>query len=102
MNLQQFNALETGDKIINAMTNGEGTVTAVAELRHRQRIVKVKWGDGPGSVEFTYATHSTAWMHWTGPFCGVCSVLLESVAYAGCQRPGCKHRDDADLNENSA
>lgn len=61
MNLREFSALEIGDQIENAMTNGNGTVSAVRVSR-ADRSVSVKWG--PSGIEFSYGVHSTAWMHW--------------------------------------
>lgn len=66
MNYKEFTALKVGDKIENAMTHGEGVVSKVVELRS-DRAVSVKWGASHpphGGMEFSYATHSTAWMHW--------------------------------------
>lgn len=62
MNLQEFLALEIGDKIENAMTSGEGTVTAVAPFGS-DRLVSVEWG--PTGIKFSYSVHSTAWFHWS-------------------------------------
>lgn len=65
MNLREFNALKIGDKVENGITSGEGTVSAVQELR-TGRVVLVKWGATgiAGGVEFTYPVQSTAWTHW--------------------------------------
>lgn len=66
MNHKEFTALKVGDKIENAMTHGEGVVSVVTELRS-DRAVSVKWGASHpphGGIEFSYSTHSTAWMHW--------------------------------------
>lgn len=66
MNLAEFNALKIGDKVENAMTNGEGIVSAVHEARGRivAGTVTVKWGPNGGVIEFSYTAHSTAWFHW--------------------------------------
>lgn len=62
MNLEEFAALEIGDKIDNPMSQSSGTVT-----ERTQDGVRVRWGEGtPGrNVLFTYTVNSTAWMHWT-------------------------------------
>lgn len=64
MNLREFNALKVGDKIENVMTHGEGTVSTVVD-QPRTRIVSVKWSLGGNGIEYSYSTHSTAWMHWS-------------------------------------
>lgn len=64
MKLSEFNALVTGDQVENAMTNGKGTVSKVHDRRPGDRVVSVQWGAGTGP-EFSYATQSTAWFHWS-------------------------------------
>lgn len=63
MNLQEFAALKTGDKIENAMSVSQGEVTEVT-----QAGVRVRWGVAAqlgADVTFTYSVQSTAWFHWS-------------------------------------
>lgn len=75
MNLSEFNALVVGDKVENAMTRGEGTISGIRETR-TGHIVSVKWG---GTIEFSYPVHSTAWYHWN---------KVEPVDFKDCGRRG--------------
>lgn len=63
MNLREFNTLAVGDQVENAMTNGKGTVSKAVDPRSG-RVVGVRWSGLNSGVEFSYAVHSTAWMHW--------------------------------------
>lgn len=92
MNLREFNALEIGDQVENAMTNGKGTVSEVTEPRSG-RVVRVKWGPvssmavGPefsysvrSTVEFSYPVQSTAWMHWSKVDAGITAEQAEDAS----------------------
>lgn len=63
MNLQQFQALRAGDKIVNSMPGlgkSEGEVV-VSEPRG----VRVRWGEAaPNAPTFWYDVNGTAWFHW--------------------------------------
>lgn len=93
MNLFDFNRLAIGDKVENAMTHGEGTVSDVREVRSG-RVVSVKWGPGQ-TLEFSYTMHSTAWMHWN---------KVEPVDFKDCGRRGgnCQCQSAAECVHNSA
>lgn len=60
MNLAEFSALKVGDKINNAMSNSEGTVTKLLPSG-----IELRWGEAAAPVVFTYTVNSTAWFHWS-------------------------------------
>lgn len=62
MNIAEFAALKSGDKIENLMNPGPvGEVTEAAPGG-----VRIVWGPRhPHETHFFYSVQTTAWMHWT-------------------------------------
>lgn len=63
MNLQEFQALQPGDKIENAMSQSSGVVTEATKLG-----VRVRWSVldvSAGSISFFYSIQGTQWFHWS-------------------------------------
>lgn len=58
MNLKEFAALKTGDRIIGMDGFSKGEVVATDDSG-----ITLRWDGSPSTFHFT--AQSTAWMHWT-------------------------------------
>lgn len=67
MNINEFAALQVGDRVENPMSKSAGEVTEVIKRSGAFAGVRVRWGDGTPrhDVSFTYTVDMTTWFHWS-------------------------------------